>query len=377
MIFHLLLPFSLLSASLASYSDVPAQYLAGRATSNPDPTVAGSTDGGWQEFPNITDATAYPDWVVNKKKGAKLPVYQTAGLDTSAVKRAVIILPGKPRDCWYYWNVMNNALYVANANDSSLKREEISIMGPCFFNANDLSAGAAKSDQLVWGDTTWISGHYNIGPDSISEFSSYDVLDSLVDYYMDTDMYPNLNVVVIAGHSAGAQMAQRYIALRNSVKNDDKLHYWIANPGSILWLTEDRPIANSSCSGIDDYKYGLSGTIPGYATAKANKLERSGLVERYRERKAHYAWGLADDGAGDTRCEAMTQGTSHLTRGQNFVSMLEGMDGGMPQNTTVDWVEGASHDNVEMMQSADGIDKVCRCSEYASYTLTFALALPI
>ncbi len=84
---------------------------------------------------------------------------------------------------------------------------------------------------------------HNVGPDSISEFSSYDVLDSLVDYYMDTDMYPNLNVssfvdedhcssrqfqvVVIAGHSAGAQMAQRYIALRNSVKNDDKLHYWI------------------------------------------------------------------------------------------------------------------------------------------------------
>lgn len=37
--------------------------------------------------------------------------------------------------------------------------------------------------------------------------------------------------VVIAGHSAGAQMTQRYAALRRSTKNDDRLHFWIGKVG--------------------------------------------------------------------------------------------------------------------------------------------------
>ncbi len=89
---------------------------------------------------------------------------------------------------------MNNALYVAAEADPSIKREEVSILGPCFFAENDLNAGAAKSDQLTWGLTTWVRGSSNVGPDSIKDFSAYDVIDSLVSYYMDTDTFPNLNV---------------------------------------------------------------------------------------------------------------------------------------------------------------------------------------
>lgn len=38
--------------------------------------------------------------------------------------------------------------------------------------------------------------------------------------------------------------------------------------------------------------------------------------------------------------------------------MLQGMDGGVPAHTTIDYVEGVSHDNVGMMNSAEGGDKV-------------------
>ncbi|KAF9038275.1 hypothetical protein BDZ89DRAFT_410525 [Hymenopellis radicata] len=377
MLFFPILCLSLISYCTASLdtihrrhtrtSDTPVR----RAQSNPDPVVTGSTDEGWAEFPDIPDATAYPDWVVDKDSNAKIPLYQSSGVDPKAVKRAVIILPGKPRDCWYYWTVMNNALYVAAEADPSIKREEISILGPCFFAENDLNAGAAKSDQLLWGLTTWVRGASNVGPSSIKDFSAYDVIDSLVDYYMDTDTFPNLNVVMIAGHSAGAQMAQRYLALRKSTKNDERLHYWIANPGSILWLTEDRPLPNDACEGVDKYKYGLADGFPAYAKKDAKKKGREGIVSRYRQRNAHYAWGLADEGAGDTRCQAQTQGMTHLERGQNFVAMLDGMSGGMPNHTTVDFVVGASHDNVEMMNSAAGGDKLFRYN-YNGTNLVYA-----
>lgn len=90
---------------------------------------------------------------------------------------------------------MNNALYVATANTTSgVKREEISIMGPCFFDATDLAAGGAQSDQLLWGITTWVSGHYNVGPSNITNYSSFDVLDALVSHYLNRATYPNLNV---------------------------------------------------------------------------------------------------------------------------------------------------------------------------------------
>ncbi|KAK0447033.1 uncharacterized protein EV420DRAFT_887162 [Desarmillaria tabescens] len=340
---------------------------------NAEPTVKGSTDGGWQSFPDVGDATAYPEWVVNKGMGAYMPVYQTAGQNATQVTRAIIVLHGKERACWSDWNSLNNALYNATYNDPTIKREHISILGPCFFTEADLKGGAAKDGQLLWGTTTWISGHPNIAPDSVSGFSSFDVLDALVAYYMDKSVYPNLKVLIVGGHSAGGQTTQRYAALRKSTKNDDRLQFWIANPGSLCWLTSDRPFPDDSCQGVDEFKYGLESNFPAYAASNALSLGREGIINRYHSRALSYAWGLKDEGNGDTRCQAevschlslvaiainvpQTQGSSHIARGKQFVAMLENM-GGIPNLTTVDWVPGVSHNTAGMMASDAGIDKV-------------------
>ncbi|KIK64609.1 hypothetical protein GYMLUDRAFT_220590 [Collybiopsis luxurians FD-317 M1] len=281
------------------------------------------------------------------------PLYQTTGLDQTEVTRAVIILPGKPRDCWYYWNAMNNALNKANYENSSISRSQISIMAPCFWTEADVKAGAARDDVLIWGATTWISGHKNVGPDGISDYSSFKALDSLIAYYMNRTAYPNLNTVVLAGHSAGAQMVQRYAGLRRTAAHDDRLHFWIANPGSLMWLSTDRPSPNTSCTGFDDYKYGLESDFPAYA----GKLDRKSITTSYNRRIINYAWGTADNGNGDTRCQAETQGSTHYTRGQNFVNMINNTFG-WPANATVDWIQGVSHDNVGMMESDEGINKL-------------------
>ncbi len=58
--------------------------------------------------------------------------------------------------------------------------------------------------------------------------------------------------------------------------------------------------------------------------------------------------------------------------------MLEGMDGGMPNHTTVDWVEGASHDNAAMMNSAEGTDKVSiTCVTRFPENLIVPIAVPL
>lgn len=327
--------------------------------SNANPTVGGNQDDGWQSFPKVVDADRHTKWVVDEDLGAYMPVYQSSGLNATEVTRAVIVLHGKPRDCWYYWNAMNNALYNATYDDPSIVREHISILGPCFFDEDDLTAGAARDGQLLWGRTTWMSGHTNVAPESISGYSSFDALDSLIAYYMDKTVYPNLQVVVIGGHSAGAQMAQRYAALRVTTDDDDRLHFWIANPGSLLWLTSDRPVSVDDCDGIDDYKYGLASGFPAYATASARTLGRSGIVEKYNGRNMNYDWGLTDYANGDHRCQAAAQGEDHVTRGKNFVQMLEDM-GGIPNLTTIDWAPNIGHSNEGMMTSEGGIDKLFR-----------------
>lgn len=67
-------------------------------------------------------------------------------------------------------------------------------MAPCFFTQPDMQAGAAEEDVLLWGMTTWIDGKENVLPSSVPNFGSFDVLDALVAYYMDTGTFPNLNV---------------------------------------------------------------------------------------------------------------------------------------------------------------------------------------
>ncbi|KAK0209461.1 hypothetical protein IW262DRAFT_1416835 [Armillaria fumosa] len=330
---------------------------------NPEPIVQGSTDDGWQSFPDVKDATAYPQWMVDDDIGAYLPVYQTSGLNTSEVTRAIIVIHGKERACWSDWNSLNNALYKASYTDPTITRKQISILGPCFFSEADLDAGAAQDGQLLYGATTWIDGHHNVAPDSVDDYSSFDVLDALVAYYMDKTIYPNLKVLVVGGHSAGGQTTQRYATLRKSTQTDDHLQFWIANPASLCWLTQDRPVPDDTCSDYDAFKYGLDSNFPTYASSDADALGRDGLIDRYHSRVLSYAWGLNDHESGDTRCEAETQGSSHVERGQNFVAMLEDM-GGIPKLSTIDWVPGISHDTAGMMASDAGIDKLFRYTSH-------------
>ncbi|KAK0212064.1 hypothetical protein DFS33DRAFT_1248379, partial [Desarmillaria ectypa] len=261
---------------------------------------------------------------------------------------------------------INNALYNATYNDPTIKREHVSILGPCFFTEADLKGGAAQDGQLLWGTTTWISGHPNIAPDSVSDFSSFDVLDALVAHYMDKSVYPNLKVLVVGGHSAGGQTTQRYAVLRKLTENEDWLQFWIANPGSLCWLVSDRPFPVDNCKGVDEFKYGLESNFPLYANSNARSLGREGIINRYHGRTLSYAWGLKDEGNGDTRCQAEASSLfTHIARGKHFVAMLEDM-GGIPNLTTVDWVPGVSHNTAGMMASDAGIDKVKKfnCRNY-------------
>ncbi|KAF9024708.1 hypothetical protein BDZ89DRAFT_1135849 [Hymenopellis radicata] len=288
------------------------------------PNVGGSDETGWQSMPHIPGAFAHAAWSVDAGSGAVMAVYQTTHQNPAAITRAVIMSSGKQRDCWSHWVYTYNALNAAAAGDRSIKPDSVSIMAPCWFTDKDLAAGAAKDSQLIFAAGAGWAGE------------TTSVLDGLVAHYMNRTHYPNLKTVVVAGHSGGGQLMQRYATLRQDTAKDGSLQFWIANPASYAWLTSDRPVPDDKCEGVDDYKYGLGGNLPPYAGG----LARKDIISRYRARNVCYLYGKEDHESGDTRCQA------------------KGMEGGMPKTHTASYVDGVGHDPQGMIGSAAGSQKL-------------------
>ena len=57
--------------------------------------------------------------------------------------------------------------------------------------------------------------------------------------------------------------------------------------------------------------------------------------------------------------------------------MLEGMNGGVPQHTTIDFIQGVAHDNLGMMASGPGIDKVWSIADTVPNAYVYPAALQI
>lgn len=69
------------------------------------------------------------------------------------------------------------------------------------------------SDALVWKSSRWANGAGNEYPVRRRGVSSYAVIDQMIKYFDNKSIYPNLNHVVIAGHSLGAQFINRYASI--------------------------------------------------------------------------------------------------------------------------------------------------------------------
>ncbi|PWY98499.1 hypothetical protein BCV70DRAFT_218521 [Testicularia cyperi] len=340
------------------------------ATPTTNITTLSTGKTGWQWVPDMEGFTLNRTWHV--LPNAIMPFYATTnyrpGEDNSAIKRAIITMPGKPRDSWKYANLFRNALAVAASNASNgVNPSEVLIVGPVFLNSDDKESGAVHDGELYWHGSQWQSGHRTRNDSPRFNLSSYHILDNLTDWLFLSSEFPGLKSVVIAGHSMGAQAVQRYTLLKKTKKYDPNLHFWIGNPGSWAWLDDQRPYQNASCGEFDKWGYGITNvsSVVGYARRDVN-ASREEVVQRYRTRKVHYALGLLDWGQGDTHCQASMQGGSHLDRGSQFVLALD-RQGGFPASHTLDVIEGTSHQDYPMIRADKSIRRIFLTDYNTSY----------
>ncbi|KAK0554731.1 hypothetical protein OC846_001981 [Tilletia horrida] len=350
------------TAQLTPWGDAP-YYCGFISTGSATPDATGD---GWISIPQDQQGFTLTNMTIGQ--GAVMPYYISQGADPQTVKRVIITWPGKPRDAWKYGAYAMSALCAANANATKAvtppvpdeqvpSNQTVAIISPMWLNEVDLADGSVEPTWLSFHGSRWQSGYGAQHPRGLNHsYTTYEIMDNFTDWLFDQNQWPALKSVVVIGHSMGGQAAQRYALLKKAKPYDDNIRYWVGNPGSWGWLNTDRPFApNDTCTDIfDEWGYGLGGNLTKmtpYGRKQVN-ASKTDVVNRFLSRKVHIALALMDNGAGDTHCEALTQGLTHLSRGSQFVlDVADANNGVWPETFTLDYIANTSHADFNMFSA--------------------------
>ncbi|KAF4304114.1 wsc-domain-containing protein [Botryosphaeria dothidea] len=278
--------------------------------------------------------------------------------DPKSLKRAVIVVHGLNRDPGTYMSNMLSALAQVTGR-SDVNTDSVAIVAPYFANGDDKTTGyypwdsvnsVSTSSALVWRGSQWASGATNQYPSGNSRkdtISSFAALDQLTAYYDNKTLFPNLNQIVVAGHSLGAQTVQRYCEVGTTTFGTPVV-YWVGNPNSFGWMSTDRPVDYSTCSTYDDWRDGLNAYTNTYgATLVASGRDK--VLANYNTKRIAYARGTLDLGDDSSTCAPGTTGVNRNERFFNFIKAFPPVK----SLVTIDYVK-MGHDGGGMFASDAG-----------------------
>lgn len=264
------------------------------------------------------------------------------------VTRALILVHGRLRNAQTYLQSGIDAAEHASVSANTL------VIAPQFLNASDIKRNHLDGQVLRWNGNDWMAGEPSTGPGQIS---SYGALDQIIKHLGNRTLFPALKEIVVAGHSGGGQVVQRFALTGHdhpTLKNEGiRLRYVVANPSSYAYFSRQRPVQfdTASCPGFNDWKYGLQ-HLPAYA--KGQSAEQ--LEQAYVSRDITYLLGQQDTDpnhpALDKSCEAETQGAYRLMRGHNYFDYLKHRHPQLSQ--TLVEVPGVGHNGDEIFTSPEG-----------------------
>lgn len=291
------------------------------------------------------------EWIRAAGHGPRVLAYRTYPLEkkNENIKRAFVFVHGILRDADNHFRTALAAAFLADAlNDTMIVVPRFASNSSAPGNESGNCRDKLAADEANWicetqRPDTWRSGGAAIG----SQLSSFDFMDEILRELARKDVFPNLKVIVVAGHSAGGQFVTRYEMLNQlHDKLDAPVSYVVANSSSYAYVDELRPTASAfssttsppqgasapnstdlapaflhypdakNCTGYDLWPYGLKAR-PSYSSTLTDEQITKQLVSR----PVTYLLGEADVlplGVFDTSCPAMAQGATRLARGVAF-----------------------------------------------------------
>jgi len=229
-----------------------------------------------------------------------------------------------------------------------------------------------NSDGRFWGTNS--AGPSDTYPRGQS-FSAYTLLDNmLAQLVTNTALFPNLQQIVISGHSGGGQFANRYAAsstFESTVlpqRPGVNISYVVMNPstsvyfnrlrydpttlnlntGAINFITPVSPPSDYNC-----YGYGLQSLF-----TYQSSLGSNGIAAQYPGRKVIYLQGTADTLTNDLDMspEAMLDGTNRYQRSFIYYAHLKNYFGtNVLFQHRFATVAGIGHDAFGMITSTNGV----------------------
>jgi hypothetical protein len=178
---------------------------------------------------------------------------------------------------------------------------------------------AAQPGDLLWTCGSWAAGAEADGGRGPGSFAAMDALVAELLRH-----WPSLQVVTIAGFSAGAQFTQHYVGFAAPAPAGVSVRYVVADPGSWLYFDAARalPVATSRCPEVNRWKYGTE-DLPATLGADAAQARA-----RYAAADISYLEGELDDSDArgtayrvlDKSCAANAQGSFRLQRGLAYAA---------------------------------------------------------
>jgi pimeloyl-ACP methyl ester carboxylesterase len=304
---------------------------------------------------------------VKTAKGAGvLPLYASADWSKPqpGIHRALILFHGKLRDA----DVYNNSGLKAIRSAGSAGKDTL-LITPQFLAQVDVDNFHLPATTLRWAPEAWMGG----ADATNSPVSSFDCIDAILAALANKAIFPNLKTVIVAGHSGGGQVVQRYSIVG---RGGDRLEstgihvrYVIANPSSYLYFSPDRPVLNAtgaftfapprkSCEGhYDNWKFGIHNVPPYVGDSSFKDLERL-----YVHRDVITLLGTndidPDHPALDKTCSAEDQGPFRFFRGKAYFTYMIQRHPEMAQlnaSQQLWFVPGVEHDGDKMFNSLCGL----------------------
>lgn len=304
--------------------------------------------------------------------GLKLEYWSNFPLNkkNSCIKKVIFVVHGNERNAYSRFKSVDRLTKKYDLE------KEILIISPAFKAIRDDFA----ADEYYFSSAGWKEGDksLNLG----NEVSSFELTDKLLSTVLDADPFPYLQKVMVAGHSAGGQFAQRYalFSLLPDAFPQVGFSFFVLNPSSYTYPLSVRPspllddvfllpyyylgsirimkpeflISAGNCPDeYDDYKYGMNNK-----NDYASRIPAYQSILNYVNREVFYFLGALDTSTDDSddldlRCEAKLQGRHRLERGQNYFKLI---DRYYSHHHKIGIIPGVGHDNAGMLNSAQVVD---------------------
>jgi hypothetical protein len=240
--------------------------------------------------------------ITNGSNTLWMGMYSSQPINTpdTRITRAVIVLHGRGLDAAQYQYVVQKTLknYLG----------KVIVITPFF------QEETGEPGQIFWSGNSWAK----LGKSSSTlpfRISSGGVLDNLISRLYST--FANIEMVIIAGHSAGGQLANRYSACSSDARN----RFLVSAPSSYLYPGNERTdwaggwMIPTTTPLYDDYKYGVGDLS---SIAYVSDIGKTALTARLKTAKVHYLVGALDndpeDSSMDLTEEAKVQGSTRVER---------------------------------------------------------------